>query len=213
MDRSEPCSTWSGRTCLDFGQLLIAGMKRTTGEGEPDIGAQFGQGQKDFVKAGETLRAAGPDDRWDGAGSRAYADQNTRQQMRTETMADADRAVQSVLAREAVQIKLRRDTLDDQSDFLAKTSYATFPLQFIPRYGEAAKLAIEGGALQAALQRRLRAVPAEFRVSDNATELSQAVGRYAGVADGADAPGGGFDPPANTRRRWATEHRADGADR
>lgn len=185
-----------GSDLLDFGQLVIAGMKMTTGDGEPDIGAQFDQGLKDFVKAGETLRGAVPDDRWDGAGSRAYADQNTRQQMRTETMADADLAVRSVLAREALQIKLRRDILDDQSDLLAKTSYVTFPLQFIPRYGEAAKLAIEGGALQGALQVCAYALyQLHSEVSDNAAELSQAVGRYAGVADGADAPGGGFNPP------------------
>lgn len=185
-----------GSDLLDFGQLIIAGMKMTTGDGEPDIGAQFDQGQKDIVKAGETLRAAGLDDKWDGAGSRAYADQNTRQQIRAETMADADRAVQSVLAREALQIKLRRDTLDDQSDLLAKTSYATFPMQFIPRYGEAAKLAIEGGALQGALQVCAYALyQLNSEVSDNAAELSQAVGRYAGVADGVDAPGGGFNPP------------------
>jgi len=183
---------------LDFGQLIIAGMKATTGAGSPDIGAQFAEGHKGFNTAGEALRSAVPDDRWDGAGSRAYADQNTRQQVRTETMADADQAVYSVLVREALQIKLRRDTLDDQSDLLARTGYATFPLQFIPRYGEAAKLAIESAALQGTLLVSAHALyELQSEVSANAAELGQAVGRYAGVADGADPPGDGidFNPP------------------
>ena len=58
-------------------------------------------------------------------------------------MADADHEVHKVLYREAAQITLRRGYLDDQYNFLANTSYVTFPLQFIPRYGEAMKLAIE----------------------------------------------------------------------
>ncbi len=183
---------------LDSGQLIIAGMKATTGEGTPVSGAQFGHGHDEFTKANETLRSAVPDDRWDGAGSRAYADQNTRQQMRTEAMAGADQAVFSVLVREALQIKLRRDTLDDQSDILAKTSYATFPLQFIPRYGEAAKLAIETAAVQGALFASTEALhQLHSEVSANAAELVQAVGRYTGVDEGADAHGDGadFNPP------------------
>ena len=57
-------------------------------------------------------------------------------------MADADHEVHRVLAREAFQINLRRDNLDDRSNFLAETSYATFPLQFIPgvRRGREARI-------------------------------------------------------------------------
>ncbi|BBZ19867.1 EspA/EspE family type VII secretion system effector [Mycolicibacterium gadium] len=175
-----------GSDLLDFGQLIIAGMRSTTGEGEPDEGAQFDRGSREFSMAGQTLRAAAADDRWDGAAARAYADQNTRQQVRTETMADADQAVFSVLVREAFQIKLRRDTLDDQSDILARASYATVPLQFIPRYGQAAMLAIESTTLSGALLASAQALQElHSDVSANAAELSQAVGRYAGVADGA----------------------------
>ena len=87
-----------------------------------------------------------------------------------------------VLSREALQINLRRAYLDDQSDFLAKTSYATFPLQFIPRYGEAAKLAIETAALQAALSlSAYEMYQLHSDVSANAAELQQAIGRYSGV--------------------------------
>lgn len=198
------CGLWQsigGRTAvtqelLDVGQRIIAGMRTTTGDGEPDYGAQFDEGRREFSTAGQTLRSAAADDRWDGAAARAYADQNTRQQVRTETMADADQAVSLVLAREALQIKLRRDALDDQSDILARTSEATFPLQSIPRYGEAAKLAIESTALSGALLVSAQALhDLHNDVSANAAELAQAVGRYAGVADGADGAGDDFDPP------------------
>jgi hypothetical protein len=205
-----------GSDLLDFGQLIIAGMKMTTGEGEPDIGVQFVRGHEGFDSAGHSLGSAVPDDRWDGTGARAYADQNTRQRVRAETMADADRAVHSVLVREALQIKLRRDTLDDQSDILAKTGHATFPLQFIPRYGEAAKLAIEGTVLQGALLASTHALyQLHAEVSANAAELGQAVGRYAGVADGADTvtPAVDFTPaPADGRTADASPSKDGGQD-
>lgn len=185
-----------GSDLLDFGQLIIASMRSTTGEGQPDDGAQFDKGRKEFSMASQTLRSAAADDRWDGAAARAYADQNTRQQVRTETMADADQAVFSVLVREAFQIKLRRDTLDDQSDILARTNYATLALQYIPRYGEAAKLAIESTALSGALLASAQALQdLHSDVSANAAELSQAAGRYAGVADGAGPEPTGLPAP------------------
>ncbi|MFI5506067.1 EspA/EspE family type VII secretion system effector [Mycobacterium sp. NPDC051804] len=180
---------------LDFGQQIIAGMKRTTGVGEPDPGAQFDEGRREFSITGQTLLSAAADERWDGAGARAYADQNTRQQVRTESMADADHAVFSVLDREARQIKLRRETLDDQSEILARTNCATLPLQFIPRYGDAAKLAIESSALSGALLGSAQALhDLHDDVSANAAELSQVVGRYAQVADGADVSDGDVRP-------------------
>ena len=51
-----------GSDLLDFGQLIIAGMKRTTGEGSPDSGTLFGHGHNGFNKAGATLRSPVPDD-------------------------------------------------------------------------------------------------------------------------------------------------------
>ena len=140
-----------GSDLLDYGQSVITGMRSTTGQGDPENGDAFGEAQSTFNGVNETLKSAVPDNGWDGAGSYAYADQNTRQQLRSEAMADADHEVHKVLYREAAQITLRRGYLDDQYNFLANTSYVTFPLQFIPRYGEAMKLAIEIAALQTAL--------------------------------------------------------------
>ncbi|MDT5283002.1 MAG: hypothetical protein QOJ20_4197 [Mycobacterium sp.] len=187
-----------GSDLLDYGQSVIAGMKNTTGQGDPENGDVFGEAQSTFNGVNETLKSAAPDDGWDGSGSYAYADQNTRQQLRSEAMADADHEVHKVLYREAAQITLRRGYLDDQYNFLANTSYVTFPLQFIPRYGEAMKLAIEIGALQTALGESYHQMNRlHSEVAQNAAELQQAVGRYSGVADGAELPGAAvhFDPP------------------
>ncbi len=205
-----------GSDLLEFGQLIIAGMKRTTGEGPPDTGALFGHGHDEFTNTAETLAAAVPDNRWDGAASHAYADQNTRQQVRAEILADADRTVQQLLVHEADQINRGRANLDDQSDFLAMTSYATFPLQFIPRYGEAAKLAIEGAALQTALGLSAYALYQLHQdAATNAARLQQTVGRYSGVRDGAEMPGATIDftlpPPPSGGGSAPTPPTATGA--
>ena len=187
-----------GSDLLDYGQSVITGMKNTTGQGDPERGDVFGQAQSTFNGVNGTLESAVPDNGWDGAGSYAYADQNTRQQLRSEAMADADHQVHKVLFREAAQITLRRGYLDDQYNFLANTSYVTFPLQFIPRYGEAMKMAIEIGALQTALGETYHQMnQLQSEVAQNAAELQQAVGRYSGVADGAELPRDAvnFDPP------------------
>jgi hypothetical protein len=187
-----------GSDLLDYGQSVITGMRNTTGQGDPEKGDVFGEAQSTFNGVNETLKSAVPDDGWGGSGSYAYADQNTRQQLRSEAMADADHEVHKVLYREAAQITLRRRYLDDQYNFLANTSYVTLPLQFIPRYGEAMKLAIEIGALQTALgESYYQMNRLQSEVAQNAAELQQAVGRYSGVADGAELPGAAvhFDPP------------------
>ena len=187
----------AGSDLLEFGQAVITGLKNTTGQGDPESGEVFGQAQRTFNGVDETLRSAVPIG-WDGSGSYAYADQNTRQQLRTEAMADADHEVHKVLYREAAQITLRRGYLDDQYNFLANTSYVTFPLQFIPRYGEAMKLVIEIAALQTALgESGYQMNQLQSEVAQNAAELQQAVGRYSGVADGAEVSGAAvnFDPP------------------
>jgi len=187
-----------GSDLLDYGQLLITGLKSTTGQGAPENGEVFGQAQTAFNGVNDTLKSAVPADGWDGSGSYAYADQNTRQQLRSEAMADADHEVHKVLYREAAQITLRRGYLDDQHNFLVNTSYVTFPLQFIPRYGEAMKMAVEIAALQAALgESYYQMNQLQSEVVQNAADLQQAVGRYSGVADGAGLPGAAlnFDPP------------------
>jgi Spy/CpxP family protein refolding chaperone len=206
-DRNAQALDAVGSDVLDVGQFLIAELKGTTGEGEPDTGARFGHAHSAFDKAGETMHAANHDDSWDGSAARSYADQNTRQQLRTEAMSAADLEVHRVLYREAAQITLRRGCLDDQSDFLAYTSYASFPLQFIPEWGEAAKLALELQAVQTALvQSAWHIYQLHSEVNANATELQQAIGRYRSVVETAEKPGANVDygPPAQSPREAAT---------
>jgi hypothetical protein len=196
MTKSERLLDAAGSDLLDYGQTVIAGLKSTTGEGAPENGEAFGHAQSMFDGVNQTLKSAVPIG-WDGSGSYTYADQNTRQQLRSQAMADADHEVHKVLYREAAQITLRRGYLDDQYNFLANTSYVTLPLQFIPRYGEAMKLAVEIAALQTALGESYYQVSRlQSEVAQNAAELQQAVGRYSGVADGAQLPRApvNFDP-------------------
>src|SRR5262249_13288510 len=186
-----------GSYLLELGQAISRGRKNRTGQGDPDMGELFGQAQARFDGVNEALKSAVPIG-WDGSGSQAYADQNTRQRLWSEAMADADHQVHKVLYREAAQITLRRGYLDDQHNFLANTSYVTFPLQFIPRYGEAMQMAIQTRALLSALgESYYQMTQLQSEVAQNAAELQQAVGRYSGVADGAEMPGAApnFDPP------------------
>ena len=170
-----------------MGQWVIRQMKGTTGGDAPPLdGERFAQASKLFQSVDEVLQGAGPNDSWYGSGSDAYADQNTRQQLRSETVSDADREVASVLYREAGQIKLCRSVLDDYHNFLAEVGESTFYLQFIPRYGEAAKMAIELATVNTALTDcTWQLYQLNSAVNENAATLQQAVGRYATVADGA----------------------------
>jgi hypothetical protein len=172
---------------LALGQSIIAALKNTTGHGDPERGEAFGQARSTLDGVTETLRSARPGNGWDGTGSYAYADQNTRQQMRTGAMADADHEVHKVLCREADQITLRRGHLDEQCDLLADTGRAMSPLR---SYGHAATLAIELTALQTALAESYRQLnQLQSDVAQNAADLQQAVGRYRAVADGAELTG------------------------
>ena len=132
---------------LAVARSIVTALKSTTGQGCPEQGEAFGRAQSAFTGVNETLRSATPDD-WVSAGAFAYADQNARQQLRSEAMADADAVVHKVLEREADQITLRRGHLDDQYNLLAATRHMAASLQVFPPYGEAAKLAVEIAAVQ-----------------------------------------------------------------
>jgi hypothetical protein len=94
---------------------------------------------------------------------------------------------------------------------LTATNYVTFPLQFIPRYGEAMKLAIEMHAVLVALEEaHFQMTKLQSEVAQNAAELQQAVARYSGVADSAELPdaaghSGQPPPPSSGARLPAAE--------
>lgn len=200
----------TGSEILDAGRLVIDGMRLTTGVGEPENGERFGQGWSGFNDAGETLSSAFPDDSWAGAGANAYVDQNRTQTGRTNTVALLDRGVQTVIAREAYQVKYHRDKLDGQSNFLADLSYMTKALALVPGYGKAMKATVEAAAVNAALEIcSLELFELSREANQNATELQQAVGLYADAPETAklistespSLPPGGGSPPVSTDHR------------
>jgi hypothetical protein len=187
----------AGSDLLDYTQALIAGLKNTTGQGDPDSGEVFGQARAAFDAVNQALKSATPVE-WEGAGPYSYTDQNARQQLRSEAMGDADHVVHKLLQREADQIALRRGYLDDQYDFLADAGHVMAPLQFVPRYGQAMALAVEIAAVQTSIgESRHQMSALQGEVAQNAAELQQTVGRYSGVADGAEvlSTANNFEPP------------------
>lgn len=170
---------------VDVGQLVIERMRCITGLGEPENGDRFGQGWSRFNDVSETLMSAFPNDSWAGSGADAYGDQNRAQTGRTNAVALIDRDVQSVIARQACQVKYHRDKLDDQAKFLTDLHYMATALAFVPGVGKATKTSVEAAAVNAALEPcRAEVQELSREANQNAAELQQAVSRYADVAAG-----------------------------
>ncbi|AFM14897.1 hypothetical protein Mycch_0069 [Mycolicibacterium chubuense NBB4] len=181
---------------LDAGQALIAGMRLTTGWGQPEQGEAFGQGAGRFADVADDLRSAHPGEEWQGGAAQAYAHVNRRQAGRAEAVATLDLDVQTVVAREAHQVACRRDTLDDQSDHLADLGDATRSLGLIPGVGKALKAAIELAAVNTALNvcsAELQQLSRE--TSDNASALRGLVGEYSALTRKTAPPSLGEEPP------------------
>jgi uncharacterized membrane protein YgcG len=161
------------------GQMTISGMKLTTGVGSPDDGARFGAGASRFAGARDTLAGAYPNGSWTGSGSESYANSNSRQIGRTQTMVASDQSINAVLAREAGQITATRAVLDDQSDWLADVGLVTMLVAATPFVGQGAALAMEIAAVTKALGAcTMQLTELTQQVNSNAAEISQTAGRY-----------------------------------
>ncbi len=183
---------------LDGGQVVIAGMKLTTGIGEPEHGDRFGRGGARFHDAGTTLRSAQPTASWSGEGADAYAAQNVSQTARTKAIAAVDHEVHRVITAEASQVGFHRDRLDDWSNFLADFGLVTFALGLIPGVGIELKAAAEINAVLAAVaSSSIELYQMSSEAEANAAELQQLVGRYDSVAQAANLSATGVypDPP------------------
>jgi hypothetical protein len=187
---------------LAAGQAVIADMRETTGTGEPEVGDRLGDGEQRFHQATDVLKTAHPGGDWAGSGSDAYSAADTRQAGRTNALADLDRQLREVIAREAGQLERTRDKLDDESNGLAEFGLTTFGFGRFPGVGQALKQAAE---LQAVMK-ALSACSAELQrlsseVSANAAAVQRLVGQYTGAArgaghpDGIPAPGGSYRGP------------------
>ena len=180
---------------LDAGQLVIAGMKLTTGIGEPEHGERFGGGGARFHEAGATLRSAQPTASWSGEGADSYAVQNVKQAERTEGIAAGDHEVHRVLAAEAFQVAFHRDRLDDWNDFLADVGLVTFALGLIPGVGQEWKAVAEAQAVLAAVgSSSLELYQLSSEAGANAEEIRQVVGRYEDVEQTANLSPTGANP-------------------
>lgn len=179
----------AGSPILNAGQLVIAGMRLTTGSNDPDRGELFGKGSAGFVGAGATLGSAYPLDDWQGSGARAYATANRQQSGRTASMAALDRDVQTVIAREAYQVAYHRGKLDDQSSHLGDLSYLTWPIALIPGVGKAMKTAFELAAVSAALRVcSLELCRLAEETAENAEQLRGISGGYPELNGESDVP-------------------------
>ncbi|MDO8835633.1 MAG: EspA/EspE family type VII secretion system effector, partial [Vicinamibacterales bacterium] len=174
---------------LDAGQRLIAGMRLTTGWGDPEQGEPFGQGAAHFSSAGETVVSAAPGGDWDGGGAEAYATANRRQADRSAALAALDRGVHTVIAREAHQVAYHRGNLEDQANSLGDLGYLTSTMTRIPGVGKAMKSAVELAAVNAALTVcSVELYQLSQEVGENASQLRELAGGYSALAEGGTAP-------------------------
>ncbi|MDT5327011.1 MAG: hypothetical protein QOF25_4163 [Mycobacterium sp.] len=183
---------------LDSGQLVIAGMKLTTGLGEPEDGERFGRGGARLHDADATLRSAEPTANWSGAGANSYSVQNVEQLARTRAMAAADHQVHGVLATEAFQVRLHRDRLDDWYNWLADVGLVTFALGLLPDVGQGLRAVADVQAVLVAVGRSSSELyQLSSEVGANAAALQQLVGRYENVGQTANLSQRGADqnPP------------------
>jgi hypothetical protein len=172
---------------LTGGQLVIAGMKLTTGFGKPEDGARFGQGGARLHGAAATLMSAQPTESWSGAGATAYSVKDVKQMTRTRAMAAADHEVHGVLATEAFQIDFHRERLDGLYNWLADVGLLTSALGLVPGVGQGLKAAADAQAVLVAVGRSsLELDQLSSEVEANAAALQQLVGRYERVEQTAD---------------------------
>ena len=167
---------------LSGGQLVTAGMKLTTGFGDPEDGARFGQGGARLHGAAATMMSAQTAESWSGVGASAYSAQDVKQMTRTRAMAAADHEVHGVLATEAYQVGFHRDRLDGLYNWLADVGLVTSALGLIPGVGHGLKAAAEAQAVLVAVGRSsLELDQLASEVEGNAAALQQLVGRYENV--------------------------------
>lgn len=172
-----------GSDILAAGQRLIFGMRRTAGSGEPEQGHAFGGGALTFSDAEQAVASAHPGEHWLGGAARTYADANRRQADDIASMAVLDRGVQTVIAREANQIRHHRENLDGQANYLADLRRTTGSIAVMPGVGTALTAAFES----AAVTTTLGACTGEIdqltqEVAENVAALQQIAGEYSALA-------------------------------
>jgi len=160
-------------------QLAIAGMKATTGSGDPYTGEQFRDSSKRLENVVETLIHAEPhEDRWNGTAAQVYNATNASHKRLASDVQAADNEIAGHLDVEAGQVTRTRRTLDDQSDWLTKYDLATAVMNLTPPTA-GLKFAMDLAAAAAALDTAGVTMAVLVKNSlENADRIGEASKRY-----------------------------------
>jgi hypothetical protein len=135
----------TGSPILAGAQVVIRGMKATTGSGEPEAGEAFKKSAELYDEAGNLLiDARVKPDRWDGTAAEAYEKKNDSHRHLTIEVAGAEQNMQRHLSDLAAQVTETRTNLDERVKFLSDYDTATSWMNAIPG-GAAVKAAADLG--------------------------------------------------------------------
>jgi hypothetical protein len=164
---------------LAAAQLLIEGMKKTTGSGAPCTGQEFRDSSKHLEDVVDTLIHAEPHgDRWDGTASQVYNATNASHRRLASDVQTADAEIAGILDTEAGQVDRTRKTLDESSDKLTKYDLATMWMNATPPT-RALKFALDCTAAAGALDVSGATMAVLVKNSlENATRIQRAAEHY-----------------------------------
>jgi len=164
-------------------QMVIKGMRATTGSGEPQDGAAFKKSAELYEDAGNVLiDAAVKNDRWNGTASDAYEAKNDSHRHLTLEVASAEKDMQGYLSALAEQVTGTRTDLEGAVKFLSDYDTATAWMNAVP--GGAAVKAI-GDTGVAATQVQLSQFSMSKLLAEsllNANRIRDKIGTYQDAA-------------------------------
>jgi hypothetical protein len=174
-------------------QLAIAGMKLTTGSGDPYTGEQFRDSSKRLENVVETLIHAEPHkDQWDGTSAQVYNATNASHRRLASDVQTADAEIAGHLDTAAGQVDRTRQTLNGASDTLTKYDLATAVMNLTPPTA-ALKFAMDCAAAAGALDTAGVTMAVLVKNSlENADGIGKSAHRYENAAR--DTSGNPMDP-------------------
>jgi hypothetical protein len=147
LDKSGAASelfSFASSPILAGAQVVIQGMKLTTGSGEPQTGEAFETSAKLYDDAANVLIQTEVQDpaQWDGTAATAYEQKDRTHRHQTFEVAEAETNMRKHLSELGGQVKDTRQTLDDRFNFLSDYDTVTSWMNAIPG-GAAVKAAAD----------------------------------------------------------------------
>lgn len=182
---------------LSAGQKIIDKMRETTGNGDPERAAAYGDAGRAFHTVRDVLATAHPNAQWEGTGAKTYSQRNSQQENVTITIGDTDMEVATIISGEADQLVRLRRILDYNHNLLADVGQWTQWLGKLGPEGEAAQFAIEGFYVALALE---QCTPEIWQMHNHANDNAAAIRRLHDVYQQAKSrvvipdSAGDFDP-------------------